>query len=85
MFPHVMVQWLQFLVGFPRRYWYEKECFVVVCHLVVVSYHCCAVETDGIRIVVVVAGMMVVVVVFDQMVDIADGEDCNRDWCYLVV
>ena len=64
-FLYIMVQWLQFLVGFPRRYWYEKECFVVVCHLVVVSYYCCTVEMDGKKIVVVVADTMAVVVVFD--------------------
>ena len=71
-FPHIMVQWLQFLVRFPQRYWYEKEYFVVVCHLVVVSYHCCVVETDGKKIVVVAACMMAVFVAFGQMIDIAE-------------
>ena len=44
----------------------------------VVSAHCYEVETVGMRIVVVVVGMMTVVVVFAQMVDMADGEDCDK-------
>ena len=44
----------------------------------VVLDHCYEVETVGIRIVVVVVGMMTVVVVFDQMVDMADGEDYDK-------
>ena len=78
-FPDIVVQWLQFLVGFLAHYWCEKEGFVAVCHLVVVLDHCCVVETDGKRIVVVVVDMMTVVVVFGQMVDMADSEDYNRN------
>ena len=85
MFPYVIGQWLLFLVGFLQRYWYEKECFVAVCRLVVVSCHYCVVETDGKKIIVVVADLMAVVVAFGQMIDIADSEDYDRDWCYLVV
>ena len=43
------------------------------------------VETDGKKIVVVVVDMMAVVVVCDQMIDMADGEDYNRNWCYWVM
>ena len=79
MFPDIMVQWLQFLVRFLVHYWYEKEGFAAVFYLVVVLDHCCVVKTDGERIVVVVVDMMTVVVVFGQMVDMADGEDYNRN------
>ena len=78
-FPDVIVQWLQFLVGFFIHYWYEKEGFVAVYHLVVVLDHYCVVETDSKKIVVVVVDMMTVVVVFGQMVDMADSEDYNRN------
>ena len=79
MFPNVVVQWLQFLVRFLAHYWYEKEGFVAVYHLIVVLDYCCVVETDSKRIVVVVVDMMTVVVVFGQMVDMADGEYYNRN------
>ena len=36
-FHRVIVQWLQFLAGYPLCYWYEREDFVVVYHLAVVS------------------------------------------------
>ena len=78
-FPDIVVQWLQFPVRFLIYYWYEKEGFVAVCHLVVVLDYCCVVETDGKKIVVVVVDMMTVVVVFGQMVDMADGEDYDRN------
>ena len=45
----------------------------------VVLNHCYGVETDGKKIVVVVVDMMIVVVVFGQMVDMADGEDYDRN------
>ena len=51
----------------------------------VVSCRYCVVETDGKGVVVVVADMMAIVVGFGQTLDIADGEDYDRDWYYLVV
>ena len=46
--------------------------------MVVLNY-CYGVETDGRKIVVVVVDMMIVVIVFGQIVDMADGEDYNRN------
>ena len=36
------------------------------------------------KIVVVVAGMMTVVAVFDRMVDMSDGADCDKEEGYWV-
>ena len=51
----------------------------------VVSCYYYVVETDGKRIVMVVAGMMAVVVALGQLVDIVDGKDYDMDWYYLAV
>ena len=77
-FPDIVVRYLQFPIGFLSYYWYKKEGFAVVYRLVVVLDHCYGVETDGRKIVVVVVDMMIVFVVFDQMVDMADGEHYNK-------